>query len=543
MTLERTKLYEAEQRRVSRLDALQNLATELATLRSERDVLTALVERGADLADSPTCSVMLLDDDSDEAFLVAQKGLQGQGLTNLQVPLELPQIKESLLTKKPIIIVDIDRDAPAFRQLLVHPDIRAFYAFPMTIDSKVAGFITLSSLFPRSLSEAETTTYELFAKLAAASLENVRLLEQTQRSLKRLASLRVTDVAIASSFDLAVTLDVLLEQVVSQLHVDAATILVHDSNDHTLNFARGKGLRTQALKYTRLRFGEGFAGRAALERRMVKAYDLKSRDYEINRSTLFSEESFVAYWGVPLLAKGLVKGVLEVFSRNPTVPNQDWLDFLEVLAGQAAIAIDNAELYNNLQRSNTELFLAYDNTLEGWANALELRDKETEGHARRVTDLTTQLAKQMGIQDENMIYVRWGALLHDIGKMGIPDDILLKPGALTEEEWVIMRKHPEYAFKMLSSISYLKRALDIPYCHHEKWDGTGYPRGLMSDDIPLEARIFAVVDVWDALNSDRPYRKAWSQERIFGYIREQSGSHFDPDVVEEFLKLITEEDM
>jgi len=237
----------------------------------------------------------------------------------------------------------------------------------------------------------------------------------------------------------------------------------------------------------------------------------------------------------------VVKGVLEVFSRKPTVPSQDWLDFLEVLAGQAAIAIDNAELYNNLQRSNTELFLAYDNTLEGWANALELRDKETEGHARRVTDLTTRLARQMGIQDENMIYVRWGALLHDIGKMGIPDDILLKPGQLTEEEWVIMRKHPEYAYKMLLPISYLKRSLDIPYCHHEKWDGTGYPRGLRGEDIPLEARIFAIVDVWDALNSNRPYREAWSQERVFDYLREQAGHHFAPDIVDEFLKLIAKD--
>jgi HD-GYP domain-containing protein (c-di-GMP phosphodiesterase class II) len=148
----------------------------------------------------------------------------------------------------------------------------------------------------------------------------------------------------------------------------------------------------------------------------------------------------------------------------------------------------------------------------------------------------------MGVKDEDMIHVRWGALLHDIGKMGIPDDILLKPGALTEEEWVIMRKHPEYAFKMLSSISYLRPALDIPYCHHEKWDGSGYPRSLKGDDIPLVARIFAVIDVWDALSSDRPYRDAWPQEKIFNYIREQTGSHFDPDVVDAFLNLITEND-
>jgi PAS domain S-box-containing protein/putative nucleotidyltransferase with HDIG domain len=542
MALERTELYVAEQRRVARLDALQHLGTELASLRSERDVLAALVKQGAALADSPTCSVMLIDEDTNEAFLVAQEGLQGEALEGLRIPLELPLVKESLSTGDPIIIANIDRDVPAFRQVLVHSEIRAFYAFPLIMDGRVRGYLTLSSLQPRVPSEAESTTYELLAKLAAASLENVRLLEQTQRNLKRLAALRVADVAIASSFELAVTLDVLLDQVISQLQVDAADILVHEPNDHRLKYARGKGFRTQALRYTKLRFGEGFAGRAALERRMIKAYDLKRDSHEFHRSTLIVDEGFVAYWCVPLLAKGVVKGVLEVFSRELMVPNQEWFDFLEVLAGQAAIAIDNAELYNNLQRSNTELFLAYDNTLEGWANALELRDKETEGHARRVTNLTTRLAKQMGIKDEDMIYVRWGALLHDIGKMGIPDDILLKSGKLTEEEWVIMRKHPEYALKMLSSISYLERALEIPYCHHEKWDGSGYPRGLEGDDIPLVARIFTIIDVWDALSSDRPYRKAWPKEKVFDYIHEQAGSHFDPDVVDAFFELLSEDD-
>jgi putative nucleotidyltransferase with HDIG domain len=542
MALERTKLYEAEQRRVTRLDALQNLGTELASLRNERDVLAALVKQGAALANSPSCSVMLIDEDADEAFLVAQTGLQGEAKDALRVPIEIPWIKESLRTGEPIIVADIDRSAPAFRQLLVHPDIHAFYAFPLIMVGRVGGYLTLGSLQSRVPSEAESTTYELLAKLAAASLENVRLLEQTQRNLKRLASLRVADVAIASSFELSVTLDVLLDQVISQLQVDAADILVHEPNGHRLKYVRGKGFRTQALRYTKLRFGEGFAGRAVLERRMIKSYDLIRDSHEFHRSTLIADEGFVAYWGVPLLAKGVVKGVLEIFSREPMVPNQEWLDFLEMLAGQAAIAIDNAELYNNLQRSNTELFLAYDNTLEGWANALELRDKETEGHTHRVTELTIRLARQMGIQDEDMNYVRWGALLHDIGKMGIPDDVLLKPGKLTEEEWVIMRKHPEYAFNVLSSISYLERALDIPYCHHEKWDGSGYPRGLEGEDIPLVARIFAIIDVWDALSSDRPYRKAWPKEKVLNYIREQAGSHFDPDVVDAFFDLLSKDD-
>jgi putative two-component system response regulator len=193
----------------------------------------------------------------------------------------------------------------------------------------------------------------------------------------------------------------------------------------------------------------------------------------------------------------------------------------------------------NLEDAHKQLLFAYDETIEGWSRAMDLRDKETEGHSQRVTDLTTQLASAFGMSKEEIIHVRRGALLHDMGKLGIPDAILLKPGKLTDEEWEFMRRHPQLAFEMLNPIEYLRPAMDIPYCHHEKWDGTGYPRGLKGDQIPLAARLFAVVDVWDALTSDRPYRPAWSQEKVLEYLREQSGKHFDPQVLTAFLEMIS----
>jgi len=188
-----------------------------------------------------------------------------------------------------------------------------------------------------------------------------------------------------------------------------------------------------------------------------------------------------------------------------------------------------------LRESEDQLVLGYDATIEGWSRALDLRDKETEGHTQRVTSLSIDLAKQMGVRDEELVHMRRGALLHDIGKMGVPDSILFNPGKLTDEEWVVMKKHPQYAYGMLSPILYLREALDIPYCHHEKWDGTGYPEGLKGDRIPFVARIFAVADVYDALTSDRPYRKAWPEKKALEYIQEQAGSHFDPQVAEVFL--------
>ncbi len=373
--------------------------------------------------------------------------------------------------------------------------------------------------------------------LAYDITDRKRAEQQIQRQVERLNALRAIDRAITGSLDLRLTLDMLLGELLEQLGVDAATVLLLEANTQTLGYAAGRGFRTAAIQRTRLRVGEGYAGQAALERRSVHIPTLTAATNGLARAFLQTEEGFTAYWAMPLIAKGQVKGVLEVFHRTPREPNGEWLSFLETLAGQAAIAIDNVALFDDLQRSNTDLLLAYDSTIEGWSRALDLRDKETEGHSRRVTEMTLRLARAIGISNSELVHVRRGALLHDIGKMGVPDAILLKPGALTEDEWKIMRQHPQLAFDMLASIAYLRPALDIPYCHHEKWDGTGYPHGLKGEQIPLAARIFAIVDVYDALTSDRPYRKAWNEGQVREHLRAQTSAHFDPSVVEAFLKM------
>jgi putative two-component system response regulator len=192
----------------------------------------------------------------------------------------------------------------------------------------------------------------------------------------------------------------------------------------------------------------------------------------------------------------------------------------------------------NIEEAHTQLLAAYDATIEGWSRAMDLRDKETEGHTQRVTELTLRLCNMHGMDQEELLHVRRGALLHDIGKLGVPDSILNKNGSLNEEEWDIMKKHTVYAHEMISPIEYLHPALDIPYCHHEKWDGSGYPRGLKGEEIPLVARLFSVVDVWDALTSDRPYRAAWDKQKTLEHIKNESGKHFDPKAVELFCKML-----
>jgi PAS domain S-box-containing protein len=372
-----------------------------------------------------------------------------------------------------------------------------------------------------------------------AEMEIRRLLEESQRRLKQVEALHSIDLFISASMDLRSTLNVLLKHVETLLGVDAADILLFNPGLQQFRFSAGRGFHTDSVEHASVRLGTSYAGRVALERKTIVISQGLAAHTNQDFSTMVEKESFSAYAGVPLIAKGQIKGVLEVYHRSAHQPNAEWLHLLETLAGQAAIAIDSAQLFDAMQQSNIELGLAYDATIEGWSRALDLRDKETEGHTQRVKEKTLQLARLMGLPEDELAHMRQGALLHDIGKMGVPDGILLKPGGLTEDEWETMRKHPIFAYEMLSPIRYLKSAsIDIPYCHHEKWDGTGYPRGLKGEQIPLSARIFAIVDVWDALGSDRPYRKAWPPEQILKYIQEEAGKYFDPQVVDAFLKLL-----
>ncbi|HXE97917.1 MAG TPA: HD domain-containing phosphohydrolase [Dongiaceae bacterium] len=355
--------------------------------------------------------------------------------------------------------------------------------------------------------------------------------ERIRRHLEHLTALVEIDRAINFSFDLHLSLTTLLTHVIVQLGVDAADVLLFNPTTRMLEYVAGRGFHTKAIEHTRQPLGEGYAGEAAQQRIIKHIPDLEKEHDSYLRKILLSGENFVSYHGVPLIAKGQVVGVLEVFQRTQQQHDDEWHDFLKALAAQAAIAIDNVTLFDKLQRSNRELADAYNATIEGWSRALELRDNETEGHAQRVAVLTVRLARLFGLSDAELVQVRWGALLHDIGKMGIPDEILLKHETLTEAERSVMKKHTVFAYELLSPICYLRPALDIPYAHHEKWDGTGYPLGLKGEQIPLAARIFAVVDVWDALRSDRRYHASWTVEKVREHLRSLSGTHFDPHVV------------
>ena len=511
-------------------EALIAVAATARTATNRASLLLLILEQVMNVLDAEGAMLALRDPLTGETLI--EQGL-GEWISSTGVRLPPGDGISGLVlsTGQPYSSSDIRTDERRAR-LELFGSLFSVACVPLIAQEQPQGVLWVGGTDP--FTPADVCLLSAVADIVANAIYRVSLYEQTEQRLHQLDALRKIDLAITASFDVQISLNVILDQVKNQLGADASDVLQINFSLQTLEYAAGYGFLSRAVQQTRLRIGDGYAGRVALERQPVylpEAYEENSR-----RAALLAGEGFVAYYGVPLIAKGRVKGVLEIFHRSPLKTGHDWTDFLETLAGQAAIAIDNAELFNDLQRSNIELSLAYDTTLEGWSRALDLRDRETEGHTQRVTEITERLARTADIPDTELVHLRRGALLHDIGKMGIPDQILLKPGPLTDEEWRIMRRHPQYAYEMLSPITFLRRAIDIPYCHHERWDGTGYPRGLKGEQIPLAARLFSVVDVWDALCSDRPYRVAWPEEKVRQYIRELSGKAFDPQVVDAFFR-------
>lgn len=518
---------------------LQRLSSQVASMLDLDQVTTLILDEMKSNLHIQRAAFFLKRGESGDFSLMAQQGMESSG--NIFFNADHPII--SWLSSHELILTKTQLDTlPQFKALLGHEreeleKLGGELFIPLKAKGEVVGVLTVGpKQSEEGFSPDDQQTLSTLANQTAVALENARLYAQTERRMQDLAALRTIDMAITSSSDVHLTLGILLEQVIRQLRVHAADVLIFNPVTQTFQFAAGQGFHTGALQHTDLRLGDGFAGRAARDRHMILIRDLARNTGGLQRSIELAREGFVTYIGVPLLAKGEIKGVMEIFQREALELDQEQRNFVDTLAGQAAIAIDSAQLFENLQGSNAELMMAYDETIEGWSHAMDLRDEETEEHSRRVMELTLKMANQMGFGPKEIVHLRRGTLLHDIGKIGVPDGILRKPGPLNEDEWLIMRKHPQFAYDMLVPISYLRPALDIPYCHHEKWDGSGYPRSLKGEQIPLAARIFTVVDVWDALTSDRPYRKAWTGSEAIEYIQAEAGKSFDPRVVDLFLK-------
>lgn len=357
----------------------------------------------------------------------------------------------------------------------------------------------------------------------------IDITERKERE-RELEALAAVSAASRSALTRAEMLAVIVEQTMSLTNADGIVVVLSDplGNDAVVEAIRGE---LSAPVGSRIPSGQGIAGHVIATGQPYITNDLPNDPLIYYRQPT-DLKSFVS---MPLTTPNGTIGALQVAGH--TRFTDSLISVVASLADMAASAIQRVTLYEQSLAHASELSQAYEETLAGWARALELRDEPTEGHTRRVTDLTIQLSRALGLPEQDIEHIRRGALLHDIGKMGVPDSILHKPGPLTGQEKAIMQLHPGYAYEMLSKIPFLRPALDIPYCHHEKWDGSGYPRGLNGKAIPLAARIFQVADVYDALSSDRPYRPAWGLKKVRKYIQNERGKYFDPQIVDIFLKM------
>lgn len=509
---------------------LARIASAFTSVLNMQDLITRVLESLRDEVGFDSCTFGLLDQsDPDVLVLVGATGLRGD-FQGMVIPRDKGLHWAVMETREPLRVRDMHSQPRVFRR---DDRIRSGIYAPLLVHGHAIGVLSAHRSNVDAFSPEDLDLLSIVGRYLAGAFEVARVYEEAGRRLRQLQALREIDIAITGSLDLRVTLDVILDKVTHHLRVDAAAVLLADSKGHIRDYAAGRGFLTAAPQQ--------YGARTALERRRVIIPDLSKAPADFRLPDWLSAEGFVAYCATPLVAKGNMRGVLELFHRSRLSPTREWQDYLDTLAGEAAIAINDAVLCEELQRSNAELAQAYDITLEWWSRALDLRDRMTEGHSKRVSELAVRLALTMGASETDIVHIRRGALLHDIGKIGIPDSILHKPGPLTEDEWEIMRRHPVNAYELLSPIVYLRPALAIPYCHHEKWDGTGYPRKLQGEEIPPAARMFALADVWDALRSDRPYRSAWTEGQACEYFRQQAGRHFDPRMVDVFLQIDVEE--
>ena len=532
---------QAKQHYYDRLNALWEIDQSIVSTLDLDQVLALITSHLSRVLSFDSMTILLID--GDDLKVIACQGFKNPDvIMNLRFPSKPEYPNFSVIENKaPATYLNVSEKFPLFHQPVEvghNGEIKSWLGVPLVNQDQVIGMFTIDRVEERPFSVQDIEVAMQFANRAAIAITNARLFKQVTTQVERLEILRVIDGTITSEMRLEDSLKVICQQITQGLKVDIASVFLFDESRKALRFAQGFGLRTKGNPEIEVKIKQGYIGTVAQGQvpLFVSKVDLSDTGEQFPFS--FKEEAVVSYYGLPLIAKGKLKGVLQIMHRQSLEPDEDWLEFAETLARQTAIAVDNLALLSTLESANQELRVAYDATIEGWAHALEIRDKETEGHSRRVARLTVDVAREFGFSEAELVHIRRGVLLHDIGKMGIPDNILHKPGPLDEGEWAVMQEHPYYAYEMLKDIDYLKPALKIPHFHHERWDGSGYPEGLKGEAIPLEARIFAVVDVWDALTSDRPYRNAWPPEKARQYLIDQSGIEFDPDVVEAFLKIM-----
>ncbi len=523
-------LLEQGRRRLALPEAVSQVSTSLRAARSLKDMLRILADETSIMLDAAAVTVWLYNSSKDELYQAAASGFPNMALRLKPGEGIAGQV---FLSGEAHISRDFKNDPRTHESARVQ--VRAGLAgaaVPIRTDKQTVGVFFASVVSPRELTDDQVRLLNILADLAGVAIHRMQQHEMTELRLQRLATLRLVDAAMNACLDLETVLEILLDQVVSQLNVDAAAVFLISPTTHLLEFAAGRGLTIAEPDLRELSQPNSLADRAVQARQIVHVSELST---EPQMHSLTEQDLFVSGLAIPLITGNRILGVLDIFQRMRFDPDREWLDWLDMLAHQAGLAIDHALQFQDLQHANAELTSTVDAIVGTWGRALDILENEPEGHLDRLADITVQLARAMGLHDEELLHVRRGALLHDVGMLLIPGRVQFKREPLTDLDLQVLRRHPFFALNLFQSVPDLRPALEIPYGHHEKWDGTGYPNRLRESSIPIAARVFAVVDVWDALQSSRIYRAAYPEAKAREMIGQLSGTHFDPKVVATFL--------
>lgn len=518
------------QRQLKELKTLHNIARAGIEVNSISDLIELVTDEVGNAFYPENFGVLFMD--AQDKVLRAYPSYRGLDLGASPVALLNASVTGKVFqTGIPIRLAEVQLE-PLYTP--VTSNIRSELCVPIITGDYTFGVINAESKQPDFFSEDDERLLMTIAGQLATAIERLRLFNSERVRRQEAETLRQATAVLSTSLDLDHVLESILTSLKQVVPYDSASVFLLENDSLHVVIKHGPA---EIDELQELRFPADdplFLDVKNIRRPLILSDARRDPRYK----GWLNSENTQGWMGVPLITRDRVIGYITLDSNHADSFTQEAGVLAQAFAYQAAAAIDNARLFSGIESSLQELNSAYEATIEGWSRAMDLRDKETEGHTLRVTSLTIALAKAMNIPEEQLVQIRRGALLHDIGKMGVPDRILLKPDVLTEEEATIMRRHPQYAYDMLSQTAYLRSALDIPYCHHERWDGKGYPQGLKGEQIPLVARLFSVVDVWDALTSDRPYRPAWSRKEALQYISDLAGIQFDPAVVEIFVKLV-----
>jgi PAS domain S-box-containing protein len=531
-----------------RAQVLSSISQALQAVQGYEDVLNVLIDQICDHMDSDSAALILLQPDQEQLSVTNARGAMAK-MASRVLPSKGGLIASVLATGQPSINELKLQDN--FLNMFVDLNAVLFSAcIPMSVQDEKVGVLWLGrtrvSQNPLRYSPEEIALLTAVGEMSANAIHRAGLLEQTRRYAEQMKAITQAGDALVQVLEISDIYES-LDQSLLNLFPDICGVLISsfDSIASLIKYEFGivEGNRVDIFRLPMLKLdapGNDAQSDAIHTYKPVIANHLQQVSITGTNLALQGTSGNVvqSILYAPMIGKGELLGVIQVHSHSPNRFSPTDAELLTMIGNIAAVAIENARLIDDLEHKNVELVQSYDATIDGWSNAVELRDQETEGHQRRVAHLTTQLAVRMGLNVDQLEHIRRGAMLHDVGKIGIPDNILNKPGKLTEPEWEVMKRHPQYAYDLLRPVQFLRPAIEIPYCHHEKWDGTGYPRGLKGEEIPMTARIFAVIDVWDALRSNRPYRKAWGIAETAEYMQNQSGRHFDPSVLTEFFKMM-----